>query len=77
MFALPRYVFKSGQMIIEREEPRGDIWGTLFHVSPPVDSQALAPWQEWQRNFGTAAPDRYAIANEELRGNRTSVPLRS
>jgi len=75
MFALPRHVFKSGQMIIEREEPRGDVWGTLFHVTPLFDSHALAPWREWQRSFGTIAPDRYAMADEELRGNRTPVAL--
>jgi formylmethanofuran dehydrogenase subunit A len=77
MFSLPRYVFKSGEMIVEREEPRGNVCGTLFHVAPPFESQALAAWRLWQRNFGTISPDRYAIADEELRGNRTPVELRS
>jgi formylmethanofuran dehydrogenase subunit A len=75
MFSLPRYVFKNGQMIVETEEPRGNVWGTLFHVAPPFDSQALASWRLWQRNFGTVGPDSYAIADEELRGKRISVPL--
>jgi formylmethanofuran dehydrogenase subunit A len=75
MFSLPRYVFKSGEMIVEREEPRGNVCGTLFHVEPHFDSHMLAPWREWQRRFGTVAPDRYAIADEELKGMRAPVRL--
>jgi formylmethanofuran dehydrogenase subunit A len=77
MFSFPRYVFKSGQMILEKEAPRGNVWGTLFHVTTPIDSQALASWRQWQRSFGTIAPDRYAIREDELRGNRTPVGSRS
>jgi formylmethanofuran dehydrogenase subunit A len=70
MFSYPRYVFKSGQLIIEEGEVRHSLAGTQFASKPTYDESI----EEYLRPlFGqqyTVSFDNYPVAEECVHGLR-------
>jgi formylmethanofuran dehydrogenase subunit A len=47
MFELPRYVIKSGEVLVEEGEIRQELFGDTHHVSPEYDpgiERHIADW---------------------------------
>jgi formylmethanofuran dehydrogenase subunit A len=47
MFALPRFVIKSGQIIVEQGEIREEIYGKTLYVAPDYDQDVEADIKRW------------------------------
>jgi formylmethanofuran dehydrogenase subunit A len=47
MFALPRFVIKSGQIIVEQGEIREEIYGKTLYVAPDYDQDIEADIKRW------------------------------
>jgi formylmethanofuran dehydrogenase subunit A len=47
MFALPRFVIKSGQIIVEQGEMRKETYGKTHHVAPDYDQDLVKDIQRW------------------------------
>jgi formylmethanofuran dehydrogenase subunit A len=83
MFALPKYVSKSGRLLVEDGEIREDFTGKTLYVAPQYDRAVERPIQEWFeshysirfRNYPVA--DGYLQAVEQIppgEGVATAVP---
>jgi len=51
MFALPRMVIKSGQVIVDQGEIRGAPQGKTLHVAPAYDDDAEGDIRQWFEKF--------------------------
>jgi formylmethanofuran dehydrogenase subunit A len=66
MFALPRWVLKAGDVVVEDGELRASCAGRTLHVDPgfdPVEETAIASW------FETSASLRFGnfgVSDEEV-----------
>jgi formylmethanofuran dehydrogenase subunit A len=73
MFALPRYVIKSGRILVEGGDIREEHFGHLLHVAPDYDPSAeehIAQWFEecYSVQFGNyPVSDAYSHGAEEVR----------
>jgi len=47
MFELPRYVIKSGELVVEDTEIRRNDFGRTLHVAPSYDMEAVDDIREW------------------------------
>jgi formylmethanofuran dehydrogenase subunit A len=47
MFELPRYVIKSGEVVVEDTEIRRNDYGRTLHVAPSYDTEAVDDIREW------------------------------
>jgi formylmethanofuran dehydrogenase subunit A len=47
MFELPRFVIKSGRVLVEQGDIREDFYGKLLHVSPEYDREVEPDIQKW------------------------------
>ena len=64
MFALPRYVFKAGELIVEQGEIRRVPFGPVLCVEPGYDPSILADVRPWfERNYSLAFAN-YAVGPE-------------
>jgi formylmethanofuran dehydrogenase subunit A len=66
MFELPRYVIKSGQIVVEKGEVRQDCEGATLHVAPRFDEGRLPDIQEWFEEYYTIQFANYPVAREHL-----------
>jgi formylmethanofuran dehydrogenase subunit A len=76
MFELPRYVFKSGQLIVENGEIRLAPFGPTLVSRPGYDEGAISHIQQWFEGAYTLQFDNYAVGDEYLTHGETVVPLR-
>jgi len=70
MFELPRYVIRGGEVIVEDGEIRGEYEGTLLHVAPGYDEEAVPDIQEWFENYYTIRFRNYPVDEHSLRRHR-------
>jgi len=76
MFELPRYVFKSGKLIVESGEIRLAPFCPTLVSRPGYDEGAIPHIRQWFEAAYTLQFDNYAVGDEYLTHGETIVPLR-
>ena len=66
MFSAPRYVIKSGKMIIENHEFIGDHIGRILHVEPKYDKQIAEKVRPFFEDYYSIEFDNYAVSDHYL-----------
>ena len=66
MFSAPRYVIKSGEMIIADHEFRGDHTGRILHVAPAYDEDIVGTVRGFFENYYSIEFDNYAVSDHYL-----------
>jgi formylmethanofuran dehydrogenase subunit A len=66
MFNAPRYVIKSGDMIIENHEFVGDHAGRILHVAPDYDEGIVGSVRQFFENYYSIEFDNYAVTDHYL-----------
>ncbi len=66
MFELPRYVIKSGQIIVEEGELRDSSFGTTLHVAPEFDREIESDISDWFEQFYSIRFRNYPVADDFL-----------
>lgn len=66
MFQLPRYVIKSGRILVEEGDLREDHLGKTLHVSPVYDPAAEAHIAAWFEEFYSIRFRNYPVADSYL-----------
>ena len=66
MFELPRYVIRSGEIIVEEGEIRRLHEGKLLHVAPTYDAGAVPDIQEWFEKYYTIQFRNYPVDEHYL-----------
>jgi formylmethanofuran dehydrogenase subunit A len=74
MFELPRYVIKSGELIVEKGEIRQDTYGKTLHVSPSYDEGVLPDIQKWFEAHYTIQFANYPVDESYLTHGGEKVP---
>jgi formylmethanofuran dehydrogenase subunit A len=67
MFQVPRYVIKSGQVLVEDCELRETCDGKTLHVAPEFDDSIQADIAEWFEQFYTIRFRNYPVSADYLR----------
>jgi formylmethanofuran dehydrogenase subunit A len=76
MFELPRFVIKSGNIVVEQGEIRQDLYGRTLHVSPSFDDGAVPDIQEWFESFYTIQFANYPVDESYLSHAGCVIPCR-
>ena len=66
MFSAPRYVIKSGHMIIENHEFKTDFTGKLLHIAPEYDKKIEEVVQPFFENYYSIEFSNYAVDDRYL-----------
>lgn len=66
MFSAPRYVIKSGMLIVEDHEFRQDHNGQVYHVAPDYDPAIVQSVRPFFENYYSIEFDNYAVSDEYL-----------
>lgn len=66
MFSAPRYVIKSGELIIADHEFRSDHAGRILHVAPAYDEDIVGTVREFFENYYSIEFDNYAVPDHYL-----------
>lgn len=61
MFAMPRFVIKGGQVIVENGELREDCLGTTMLVAPGFDAAVMPSLQNWFESYGSMSLKNFAM----------------
>jgi len=61
MFELPRYVIKSGEIVVEQGEVRRDLYGRTLHVAPEYDEGVLPDIRKWFETHYTIQFANYPV----------------
>jgi formylmethanofuran dehydrogenase subunit A len=75
MFSAPRYVVKSGQLIIDNHEFRADFTGRTLHIAPEYDASIVQAVRPFFENYYSIEFDNYAVADSYLHDHEV-IPLR-
>ena len=73
MFQLPRYVLKSGELIVEQGEIRQEVFSRTLHVAPQYDEGVLPDIQKWFEGFYTIQFENYAVDEHYMAHGATAV----
>lgn len=76
MFELPRFVFKSGQLIVDRGEIRFSPFGPTLVSRPAYDEGAIPHIRNWFESAYSLQFENYAVGDEYLTHGTTVVPLK-
>ena len=66
MFELPRFVIKSGKVIVEQGEIREPLIGKMLHVSPEYDTSVETDIAEWFEKYYSIRFRNYPVPIEYL-----------
>lgn len=66
MFELPRYVIKSGVVIVEEGDIREDLIGKTLHISPEYDTEIETDISEWFEQYYSVRFRNYPVAESYL-----------
>jgi formylmethanofuran dehydrogenase subunit A len=66
MFELPRYVIKSGVLIVENGEIRVEFYGKTLHVAPEYDHEVEPDIQKWFEDSYSIRWRNYPVESEFL-----------
>lgn len=75
MFQLPRYVIKSGRILVDDAELRETLDGTTLHVAPEYDLDLEDTIREWFEQYYTVQFRNYPVAEDYVHDIRR-VPCR-
>ena len=70
MFELPRYVIKSGTIIVDDGELRAPLNGTTLHVTPDYDREIESRIAEWFEQYYSIRFRNYPVADDFLHSSR-------
>jgi formylmethanofuran dehydrogenase subunit A len=76
MFSAPRYVIKSGRLIIEDHEFREDHSGRILHIAPDYDPAIVESVRPFFENYYSIEFDNYAVDDTYLHDHEL-VPTRA
>jgi formylmethanofuran dehydrogenase subunit A len=62
MFAMPRYVIKSGTLVVEEGQLRRAPATHRLHVRPQYDAAVMRDVSSWFDRYGTIALANYPVA---------------
>jgi formylmethanofuran dehydrogenase subunit A len=66
MFALPRFVIKAGEILVEEGDIRQEHYGKTLHVAPTYDPAAEAHIGDWFEQFYSIRFRNYPVGREYL-----------
>ncbi len=66
MFELPRFVIKSGQIIVEEGEIRQEFYGKTLHVAPDYDREIETDIADWFEQYYSIRFRNYPVSAEYL-----------
>jgi formylmethanofuran dehydrogenase subunit A len=66
MFELPRYVIKSGRVLVEQGEIRESLDGKTFHVAPEYDVEMESVIREWFEQYYSIRFRNYPVSADYL-----------
>ena len=75
MFELPRFVIKSGQLIVEQGDIREPLIGKTLHVGPEYDAAIESDIASWFEKYYSIRFRNYPVTNEYLHQSEL-VPCR-
>src|SRR5690606_25047377 len=75
MFSAPRYVIKSGRLIIEDHEFRTDAYGRILHTAPAYDPAVVDSVRPFFENYYSIEFDNYAVDDSYLHEHEV-IPVR-
>jgi formylmethanofuran dehydrogenase subunit A len=73
MFALPRYVIKAGEIVVEQGEIRAEVFGRTQHVQPAYDAGVLPDIKKWFEAHYTIQFANYPVDERYLDHGGTEV----
>ena len=74
MFEVPRFVFKTGELIVEQGEIRQAPYGQVWCAEPDYDSGILPDVRKWFEDSYSIAFDNYPVGSEYLvHGSKTNL----
>ncbi len=68
MFATPRYVFKSGALVVDEGQLRRAPEGKRLHVRPEYDDAVTRDLERWFERYASVSFANYPVAAEKFRG---------
>jgi formylmethanofuran dehydrogenase subunit A len=66
MFEMPRYVIKSGEILIDECELKQQTFGKTLHVAPAYDVEVEADIADWFEQYYTVQFRNYPISDDYL-----------
>ena len=66
MFELPRYVIKSGIVLVEEGDVREEYYGNTLHVAPSYDKDVESLVSDWFEQFYSVRFRNYPVADDYL-----------
>ncbi|MEO6811230.1 MAG: hypothetical protein ABI353_19140, partial [Isosphaeraceae bacterium] len=66
MFALPRYVLKAGEVIVDDGDLRGAPEGRAFHVAPEFDEGVTLDIEAWFSRYSSIQFANYPVREDEV-----------
>ena len=73
MFELPRYVIKSGRVLVEDGEIREDVLGKTLHVAPSYDTDVEPLIADWFEQYYSVRYRNYPVSDDYVH-HAESVP---
>ena len=77
MFELPRYVFKAGELIVDRGEIRSVPFGSTVYVEPNFDADAIPHIRQWFEEHYSLQFANYAVTDDFLTQPRRVATISS
>jgi formylmethanofuran dehydrogenase subunit A len=68
MFSTPRYVFKSGTLVVDEGQLRRAPEGKRLHVRPDYDEAVTRDIRRWFDRYASVSFENYAVPGEGWRG---------
>ncbi len=68
MFATPRYVFKSGTLVVDEGQLRRAPEGRRLHVRPEYDEAVTRDIERWFDRYASVSFENYSVPGEGWRG---------
>ena len=66
MFELPRYVIKSGRILVEEGDIREDFYGKTLHVAPEYDREIEKDIANWFEQYYSIRFRNYPVSDDYL-----------
>ena len=71
MFELPRYVIKSGRIVVEEGDIREDLYGKTLHVAPDYDREIETNIADWFEQYYSIRFRNYPVSDDYLHAAET------
>ncbi len=65
MFSMPRYVLKSGTVVIDDGSPRSAPEGSLLRSSPEYDREVIPDIERWFNTSSSIRFSNFAVSEED------------